>query len=96
MLCSLKKTAHSRSCVALTHPPAILCSVEACALVMLYGLHTPRGLICSVRKTVHSRCYVALSNPQDIPAFKAAVEKQVFVTDRGAQFRWLLYSASWK
>lgn len=45
---------------------------------------------------MHSRCYVALSNPQDIPAFKAAVEKQVFVTDRGAQFRWLLYSASWK
>ena len=44
-------------------------------------------MFCSVKKTVNSRCYVCLDNPEDIPAFKAAVEKQVFVTDRGAQFR---------
>ncbi len=44
-------------------------------------------MLCSVKKTVNSRCYVCLDNPADIPAFKAAVEKQVFVTDRGAQFR---------
>lgn len=44
-------------------------------------------LLCSVKKTVNSRCYVCLDNPGDIPSFKAAVEKQVFVTDRGAQFR---------
>ena len=40
-----------------------------------------------MKKTVHSRCYVCLDNPANIPAFKAAVEKQVFVTERGSQFR---------
>ena len=44
-------------------------------------------MLCSVKKVVSSRCYVCLDNPTDISAFKAAVEKQVFVTDRGAQFR---------
>ncbi len=44
-------------------------------------------LLCSVKKTINSRCYVCLDNPGDIPSFKVAVEKQVFVTDRGAQFR---------
>ena len=43
--------------------------------------------VCSVRKTVHSRCYVCLDDPAGIPAFKAAVEKHVYVTDRGAQYR---------
>ena len=42
---------------------------------------------CSVRKTLHSRAYACLSNPEDIPAFRAAVEQHVFVTDRGAHFR---------
>jgi regulator of nonsense transcripts 3 len=42
---------------------------------------------CSVKKTVSSRCYVCLVDPADIPAFKAAVEKQLFVTDRGTQYR---------
>ena len=54
------------------------------------GMRTPRTvLICvySVRKTVHSRCYVCLDAPAAIPAFKAAVEKHVYVTDRGAQYR---------
>ena len=44
-------------------------------------------MLYSVKKTVHSRCYVCMDNPANIPAFKAAVEKQVFVTERGSQFR---------
>ena len=36
---------------------------------------------------VLSAVYVNLADPSDVPAFKAAVHGQTFVTDRGAQYR---------
>ena len=52
--------------------------------------------VCSVRKTVHSRCYVCLDDPAAISAFKAAVEKHVYVTDRGAQYRGIVEYAPYQ
>lgn len=47
------------------------------------------SLVCSAKETVPSRAYLNLRDSADVPRFKAAWDGRTFVSERGAQYRWV-------